>query len=250
MKEKLFGLDSPFFNFMSKLGDLMLLNLMWILCSLPIVTVGASTTALIYTGMKLAKGRDGYVVRNFWSAFKSNFRQSTIIYVILLVLGGAFGFSTWYWMHQEGTVCQILTIASVAILVVWLLEVLFVFAVQAKFENTIGNTMKNALIMAVQNLPITLLCLVTWGLLFGLNYTFVVANILTLVIGVGTVGWLLGMFYNLAFRKYIPAKEEQTETSEEDDFGMETLETEDGAVEDRTAEEPVRIVLTEEDMKR
>ena len=51
MKEKIFGLDSPFFNLMSKLGDLMLLNLMWIVCSLPIVTVGASTTALVYTGM-------------------------------------------------------------------------------------------------------------------------------------------------------------------------------------------------------
>lgn len=246
MKEKIFGLDSPFFNLMSKLGDLMLLNLMWIVCSLPIVTVGASTTALLYTGMKLAKGRDGYVVRNFWSAFKSNFKQSTIIYLILLVLGGAFGFSAWYWMHQESNVCQILTLVSVAILIVWLLEVLFVFAVQAKFENTIGNTMKNALIMAVQNLPITLLCLVAWGLLLGLNYTFVVANVLTLVIGIGTVGWLLGMFYNLAFRRYIPVKEEQEASLEGRDSEKRDAETE--AVE--AENEPVRIVLTEEDMKR
>ena len=106
--------------------------------------------------------------------------------------------------------------------------------------------MKNALIMAVQNLPITLLCLVTLGLLLGLNYTFVVANVLTLVIGIGTVGWLLGMFYNLAFRRYIPVKEEQEASLEGRDSEKRDAETE--AVE--AENEPVRIVLTEEDMKR
>lgn len=58
MKEKIFSIDSLFFRTMSLIGDLMLLNLMWILTSLPIITIGASTTALLYTGMKLAKGRD------------------------------------------------------------------------------------------------------------------------------------------------------------------------------------------------
>ena len=49
MKEKIFNMDSPFFRCMSLIGDMMLLNLMWILCSIPLVTIGASTTALLYT---------------------------------------------------------------------------------------------------------------------------------------------------------------------------------------------------------
>ena len=83
------------------------------------------------------------------------------------------------------------------------------FAVQAKFVNPVFQTMKNALVMGIQNLPITLLCAVGVGLLIGLNATFFVANILTLVIGVGALGWVLGMFYNLAFRKYFPKEEKK-----------------------------------------
>lgn len=209
MKDKIFSVDSPFFRCMSLIGDMMLLNLMWILCSLPIITIGASTTALLYTGMKLAKGRDGYVIRNFWKSFRQNFKQSTIIYLILLVLGGALGFATWFWMNRTDTISQICSVLMICVLLVYLIELMFVFAVQAKFVNPVFQTMKNALVMGIQNLPITLLCAVGVGLLIGLNATFFVANILTLVIGVGALGWVLGMFYNLAFRKYLPKEEKK-----------------------------------------
>lgn len=209
MKDKIFNIDSPFFRCMSLIGDLMLLNLMWILLSLPIITIGASTTALLYTGMKLAKGRDGYVIRNFWKSFKQNFRQSTIIYLLMLVFGAVLGYSVWFWMGHSDMVGKICAVLAVCGLLVYLIELLFVFAVQAKFENTIFQTMKNALVMGIQNFPITILCAVGVGLLIGLNYTFVVANVLTLVIGVGVLGWVLGMFYNLAFRKYIPQEEKR-----------------------------------------
>lgn len=224
MKEKIFSIDSPFFRTMSLIGDLMLLNLMWILTSLPIITIGASTTALLYTGMKLAKGRDGYVIKNFWKSFRQNFWQATVIYLILVTTGAGIGYAGWYWMQQEGSMAQILAVGSVILLVIWLIDALFVFAVQAKFTNAVVNTMKNALIMGVQNLPLTLLCLVAVGLLLGLNYTFVVANVLTLVVGIGALGWVLGMFYNLAFRKYIP-KEPERELMEEE----ESVENEQGA---------------------
>lgn len=222
MKEKIFNIDSPFFRTMSLIGDMMLLNLMWLVTSLPLVTIGASTTALLYTGMKLAKGRDGYVVRNFWKAFCSNFGQATGIYLLLLAIGGGIGYAGWYWMHQDGMVAQVLAIGAVALLILWLIEVLFVFAVQAKFQNTIGNTMKNALVMGIQNLPLTLLCAVAWALLAGLNYTFVVANVLTLVIGMGVLGWVLGMFYNLAFRRYLPKEKDERESEWEENCDEES----------------------------
>ena len=225
MKEKIFSMDSPFFRTMSLIGDLMLLNLMWILTSLPIITIGASTTALLYTGMKLAKGRDGYVIKNFWKSFRRNFWQATVIYLILVTTGAGIGYAGWYWMQQDGSVAQILAVGSVILLVIWLIDALFVFAVQAKFVNTVVNTMKNALIMGVQNLPLTLLCLVAVGLLLGLNYTFVVANVLTLVVGIGALGWVLGMFYNLAFRKYLP-KEPEWELSEEEENAENGQDTE------------------------
>lgn len=212
MKEKLFGIDSPLFRMMSLIGDLMLLNLMWLISSIPLITIGASTTALLYTGMRLARGRDGYVVKNFWKSFRQNFRQSTIIFLILAVLGGGLGYAGWFWMNQDSGMGRVLAVITICLLIVYLIEVLFVFATQARFANTILNTMKNALIMGIQNFPLTLLCLVGVALLIGLNYTFFIANILTLVVAVGALGYVLGLFYNLAFRRYIPEEE-----SREDD---------------------------------
>lgn len=227
MKEKIFNMDSPFFRCMSLIGDMMLLNLMWILCSIPIVTIGASTTALLYTGMKLAKGRDGYVIRNFWKSFRQNFLQSTVIWLIMATVGGGLGYATWFWMNRTDTISRICSVLMVCLLFVYLIELMFVFAVQAKFTNSILNTMKNALVMGIQNFPITLLCIAGVGILIGLNFTFFIANILTLVVGVGALGWVLGMFYNLAFRKYLPKEEkkddewhvpEETDEEEETDF--------------------------------
>lgn len=209
MKEKIFGIDTPFFRLMSMIGDLMLLNLMWIVFSLPVITIGASTTALLYTGMKLARGRDGYVVSNFWKSFKLNLKQSTVIWLLLLLFGGALGYAGWFWMNRESGISRILAVLAIGLAILYLIELMFVFAVQAKFTNTIMNTMKNALVMGIQNFPITILCIVGVGLLAGLNYTFFVANILTLVIGVGALGWVLGMLYNLAFRKYLPKEEKR-----------------------------------------
>lgn len=209
MKEKIFGVDSPFFRTMSLIGDMMLLNLMWFISSIPVITIGASTTALLYTGMRLARGRDGYVVKNFWKAFRQNFKQSTIIFLILMVLGSALGYAGWFWMNQDSVLGRVLAVITVCLLIVYLIELLFVFAIQARFANTILNTMKNALIIGVQNFPIALLCFVGVVLLIGLNYTFFVANILTLVVAVGALGYVLGLFYNLAFRKYIPEEEKQ-----------------------------------------
>lgn len=209
MKEKIFGIDTPFFRLMNMIGDLMLLNLMWIVFSLPVITIGASTTALLYTGMKLARGRDGYVVSNFWKSFKLNLKQSTVIWLLLLLFGGALGYAGWFWMNRESGISRILAVLAIGLAILYLIELMFVFAVQAKFTNTIMNTMKNALVMGIQNFPITILCIVGVGLLAGLNYTFFVANILTLVIGVGALGWVLGMLYNLAFRKYLPKEEKR-----------------------------------------
>lgn len=228
MREKIFSMDTPFFRIMSKIGDFMLLNLMWLICSLPVITIGASTTALIYTGMHLAKGRDGYVISKFWKSFRQNFAQSTIIYLILAAVGAALGYSAWYWINREGGFAIALVVITGGLLVFYLIEVLFVFAVQAKFYNTIGNTMKNALIMGIQNFPITVLCLVGWGLLFGLNYMFPVANVLTLVVGVGAYGWVLGMFYNVAFRKYLPIREKAEEEIESEPMKEKTEEESEG----------------------
>ena len=81
-----FSSESPLFSKLNTLADLVLLNLLTILCSLPVVTAGASITALYYTMYKL-RNQEAKLYRAFFKAFKENFKQATIIWLVLLVIG-------------------------------------------------------------------------------------------------------------------------------------------------------------------
>ena len=82
----MFGIDSKLYEFLSKIADLIIVNLLFIICSLPIVTIGASTTALYGVTKKMASNSEGYIFRSYFKLFKENFKQSTIMWIILLVL--------------------------------------------------------------------------------------------------------------------------------------------------------------------
>ena len=87
MLQGLFNYDNPVWRFIGKLGDLIILNILWMITSIPIVTIGASITALYYVTLKLVRDEDGYTIKSFFKSFKENFKQSTIIWLIMLVIG-------------------------------------------------------------------------------------------------------------------------------------------------------------------
>lgn len=96
MLSGLFNYDNPVWRFIGKFGDLILLNILFVICSIPIFTIGASTTAVYYVTLKLARNDDGYTIRSFFKSFKENFKQSTIIWLILLVVGIILGIDVWF----------------------------------------------------------------------------------------------------------------------------------------------------------
>ena len=85
MLQGIFNYDNPVWRFIGKLGDLMILNILWVICSIPIFTMGASTTAVYYVTMKLVRGDDGYTLRNYFKSFKDNFKQATVICLLMLL---------------------------------------------------------------------------------------------------------------------------------------------------------------------
>ena len=82
---KLFNYDSPFWSFMSRLADLIILNLLWIVFCIPVVTIGASTTAMYRVTLNMVRGEGSGVVRMFWDAFRLNLKQAVLIFLILLI---------------------------------------------------------------------------------------------------------------------------------------------------------------------
>ena len=87
MASKLFDYDNPFFMFMSRIWDLMILNFLAVLLCLPVITAGASVTALYYITLKMAEDRESHIYRSFLKAFRDNLVQSTAIHLIVTAAG-------------------------------------------------------------------------------------------------------------------------------------------------------------------
>ena len=83
---RFFNMDNKFFVFMGKVADLCMLNLLCIACCSPVVTAGASQTALYYVTLKMVRNEEAYIFRSFFKSFKENFKQATIINVIMLIV--------------------------------------------------------------------------------------------------------------------------------------------------------------------
>ena len=134
--------------FLRVLCDLMLLNLLWRVCSLPIVTVGPASSALCSVSLKLARGEPVATVKTFFGALKQNFVSALLMGLIGLA-GLAVAAVDWrFAVAQEGNIRILYFVVSVIVSAVVLAYWAWVFALHAGFENSFGNTVKNALSLA------------------------------------------------------------------------------------------------------
>ena len=81
-----FSMDSKFFTFMGKVADAVILNLLFLVTSLPIITIGASLAALYTVTLKQSEGTSAYIVKEYFHAWKNNFRQSTLLWIFSLIV--------------------------------------------------------------------------------------------------------------------------------------------------------------------
>lgn len=156
-----FRFDGKFYEAISKLTDLVMLNILFLICCIPIVTIGASTTALYGVTKKMIKKNEGYIVRNFFGLFKENFKQSTIMWLILFVAGMIPTIDLYIINNMTKGMGQTILkgFTLMAVLVVFFVF-LYAMALQSTFENTVKNTIKNAFLMGLGHFPWTLLIVV------------------------------------------------------------------------------------------
>lgn len=140
----MFKLDSPLMNFLNKVADIMILNVLFLIFSIPFFTIGAAFSAAYYMGFKMVKNEETYIVRGFWKAFKDNFKQGTIIWLLLVVVLGILTVDFRIILYSGIEFAQWIRIAMIAVTFVILLGVMFLFPLQARFINPVKNTIKNA----------------------------------------------------------------------------------------------------------
>ena len=151
-----FSPDSPFFQFMNSLAAFIGLNVVFLITCLPIFTIGPALTALYTVTLKEARKEGGYIFSTYFKAFKKNFRQSTMAFLIQLMLALVFLFNAHFWGGQNTVMGNALMFVMTALLVVLALTFMYCFPLMARFENSVNQTMKNAFFVAVTHAKFTL----------------------------------------------------------------------------------------------
>ncbi|MBE5972367.1 MAG: DUF624 domain-containing protein [Lachnoclostridium sp.] len=158
MFQKLFSTENPVWRAMDRMGDLMILNVLFIFFSIPIVTIGASTTALYTMTFKLLDETEGNLIKNYFKAFKNNFKQATAIWLVVLFAGLFLAYDAYLSYVSTSILAKILMGLVILIAIVYAMWTSWIFPVQSKFENPVKVNMKNAaLMMVIHMFPTTLL---------------------------------------------------------------------------------------------
>ena len=148
----LFSPDSKIMRALSRVGDLMILNLLFLLSCVPIFTVGAAVTALYAVCFRFDTKDEGYVLRGYFRAFRANFKQATILWLILLFCGAAAAFDAWLFLSFASAL-HYMSILFIALLLMVLLMTSMVFPLLSQFQNGNRNTLKNAMLLSLGYLP-------------------------------------------------------------------------------------------------
>ncbi|MDE7324167.1 MAG: YesL family protein [Lachnospiraceae bacterium] len=202
MLERIFDADNVVFRFLGTVGYIWWLHILWLLCSLPLITVGASTTALIYSCMKL-HNKEGYATRNFFRSFRENFIQSTILYVIFLIIGGLLLMDLILSGYTASGLGRFVRYGAIALLIPYAMTLLYTFAVQAKFVNPVAKTLRYAFGLSIKYFKYTIQMICVAAIALCLNMTIVLANFITLSVGVGIVVYIFSLYYNKIFSEIL-----------------------------------------------
>lgn len=228
---KFFSVDSPLYKFMNRLMDVFKLNCMWLLCSLPIVTMGAATTAAYTITLKMVKDEEGYIAGPFWKEFKANLKKGSILGVIGMVASYAvyLDFQLYHAAKHHNIMFLIIGVVGVYLI---FMHMVYAFPLMARYENSIINTMRNSYSIAAKFLGRTAFLAV----LLVIEMAIIMWNLTTMfaavLIGpaciIFTISGFANTFFEVIERENLMAEvDEKTAEASDDEEDFESEEEEE-----------------------
>ena len=155
--DRLFSMDNPVWRAIGRLVDLIWINLLTLICALPVFTAGAAFTAMYDVLLRMAEDRGGAIAPRFFSASKKNFVPATKLWLIALAAFAFYGYDLWLWHAgaMDGLGALKALSLGVILLMLFLLIVLlhYGFSLTARYENGLGGTIRNAALLALAFFP-------------------------------------------------------------------------------------------------
>lgn len=215
---KIFDAESPLMSGLSRITDLILLNLVVLVCCLPVITIGAAMTGMHYVLLKMVRDEEGYVVRAYFKSFRENFRQATILWGIYLLFGlvvymdlALTGPSAAGGLQLPAPLRYLIMGGGIFVTLVYL----YVFPLLSRFSNTVGETLANAARLVPAAFPRTFaMALVTLAFPAAVRIMPVLFPV-EILLGLTGPGFLCALIYDPVFRRI---EDRIRGTSAEDDL--------------------------------
>lgn len=218
----LFDMNNRFFQIMGRISDLIILNILCLICCIPVITAGASITALYFVTMKMVKNEESYVIKSFFKSFRQNFKQATCIHFIFLVAAALIFFDFRITGQlQKGPLTTVMFYAFFCVTFLFILITLYAYPLLAKFYNSTKNILLNSILMAIRHLPYTVFMIIVTFCPLGLMLFFpnirVQATLMGiyLIAGIALVAYFNSFFLVKIFEQYIN-KEHTSETQDQE----------------------------------
>ena len=215
--KSIFSPEGILYRITDRFGNLVLLNLLYLICCIPIVTIGPATAALHYVTMKYVTNDEHRVWTPFFHSFKQNFKQGVIVGLFTTGLGIFLGFDL-YWMYQivtNGTPFNKFILVAVALAcILYLMGTAYIYSLLARYENSIRQMLKTALFLSIRHLPATvciaIIAVAPIIMLFAHPVTFMLALTFYFFIGFAAIAYFHDQLIVRIFWQYTP-KEPQNE---------------------------------------
>ena len=207
-QRNIFGFDGSFINICDKIFDVMALGFLWMLCSIPIVTIGASTSALYYAMVKCVKNGNGYIAREFFHSFRLNLLSGCFIWILVVAATFAMHLNLGILMKETDGYVGLFFICVYALTSIWILAfACYVFPALARFDMSSGWLIKLAMYMTVRYFGTTLALLLVLACTGAIIWRFPIL----VIFAPGPVIFLMSEFLERVLKKHEPDRQETGE---------------------------------------
>ena len=218
----IFDVDGSLTKALNGFADIIVMSLWWFIGCIPLITIGASTTALYYAALKSIQ-QDGSVTKNFWRSFKENWKQATVLEGMFVVLGVVLYVLYGMAYGDPAGSNAVISMVFQVLFFVFLLFGSFVFPILSRFVTNIPMLFRNTLIMSLGDVPRAILIMVLNVLpvllLFIRIDWFLTALPILIALIPGTIATMNGNMFLKIFRKYVPEEILQQEEECTQNFG-------------------------------
>lgn len=222
MIERVFNQNGWLYRFLNRLWDILVLNVLFMVTSIPLITIGTSISALFSVTLKAVKCEESYIVRSYFSAWKENLKKSTIMWFFYTAAGIILAIDIFIIGANSGTTGKIFAFFGGIVAIAWILIGVYLLPLQARFENTITNTVFNSLLVAIKFIPNTLMIIGIFAMfpLLGIVMAIFIPSAfswycsLLFFIGFAGSAYLSSFIYRKVFDSLLPDNEEINQSAQ------------------------------------